>query len=188
MRKLAFCLAAAATLAVSSPALAQSRAPSGPMPNTAGNVPAQPPMNDEVFAKTVAISDMFEVQSSKLAADKAQNRELKEFADHMIQAHTKTSKELASLVKGTTGSRSGDIMLPKELDQKHASKLKQLQSISGASFDKAYRDAQVQAHEEAVQLFSSYVQDGRDQDLKNWAAKTLPELREHLKMIQNIKL
>src|SRR3954464_11916301 len=45
---------------------------------------------------------------------------------------------------------------------------------------------QQQAHQEAVDLFSRYSQGGDNNDLKAWAAKTLPHLREHLTMAQKL--
>ena len=40
------------------------------------------------FTKKVAISDMFEIQSGQLAADKAQNEDVKSFGQEMVDAHT----------------------------------------------------------------------------------------------------
>jgi putative membrane protein len=45
---------------------------------------------------------------------------------------------------------------------------------------------QVQAHEEAVALFAEYAKTGDNSDLKSWAARTLPHLREHLAMAKKL--
>jgi putative membrane protein len=45
---------------------------------------------------------------------------------------------------------------------------------------------QLQAHQEAVDLFTRYSASGDNGDLKAWAAKTLPKLREHLAMAQKL--
>jgi hypothetical protein len=47
----------------------------------------------------------------------------------------------------------------------------------GKEFDRAYDQMQLQAHEEAVALFSDYARNGDNTDLKTWAAQTLPHLR-----------
>jgi len=44
----------------------------------------------------------------------------------------------------------------------------------------------VKDHKEAVALFESQSKNGRDDDLKALAAKTLPTLKEHLKMAQDM--
>ena len=56
--------------------------------------------------------------------------------------------------------------------------------MTGSEFDRAYDEMQQQAHEEAVALFSDYARNGDNPDVKAWAAKTLPHLREHLEMVK----
>src|SRR5689334_23602458 len=70
------------------------------------------------FVKQVAISDMFEIESSKLAQQKGNATE-KSFAGQMVTDHTKTSSELKELVSG--GKVEAE--LPTALDSSHQSKL-----------------------------------------------------------------
>ena len=46
---------------------------------------------------------------------------------------------------------------------------------------------QLQAHKEAVELFSEYAKDGDNSELKSWAGQTLPHLKEHLAMAEKLK-
>jgi putative membrane protein len=48
------------------------------------------------FVNKVAISDMFEVQSSQLAIEKKADSDTRPFAEKMIKHHQKTSKESRS--------------------------------------------------------------------------------------------
>jgi putative membrane protein len=134
------------------------------------------------FVKQVATSDMFEIESSKLALQKAKPQS-KTFAQHMVGDHTKTSDELKALVK------SGDVKaeLPAALDSSHQSKLDKLKGLNGDEFTKSYNDMQVSAHKDAVSLFERYAKGGDNAKLKAWAAKTLPNLQAHLKMAQELK-
>ena len=68
----------------------------------------------------------------------------------MIKDHTKTSNELKSLMKQGDAQKA----LPSQLDDKHTQMLNQLKSASGANFDRSYKQMQVQAHEDAVNLVS----------------------------------
>ena len=135
---------------------------------------AQSPSTQE-FVTKVAVSDVFEIQSSELAAQRG-NAEVKSFAERMLKDHTKTSKELKAMVS----KAKAKIKLPTALDAEHKTKLGQLQKLKGDEFNGAYLSAQLQAHEEAVKLFEAYSKNGDDAQLKSWAAKTLPSLREHL--------
>jgi putative membrane protein len=143
---------------------------------------AQTTINAQQFAEKVAISDMFEIESGKLAQQKAKNAEIKKFGEQMVNDHTKTSSELKQLVSG--GKVKVD--LPAAMDSDHQNKLKQLQSASGDQFDLAYATQQVKAHEDAVTLFQNYSANGENADLKNWAGKTLPALKEHLAHAQKL--
>ncbi len=69
----------------------------------------------------------------------------------------------------------------------HQKKLDELRGLDGKQFDQAYDQAQLQGHEEAVQLFEQYSRSGDNPDLKRWAAKTLPHLKQHLAMARKLK-
>ncbi len=133
------------------------------------------------FVKEVAISDMFEIQSSKLAQDKG-NASEKSFASQMITDHTKTSTELKGLV--SSGKVKAD--LPDALDSSHQSKFDKLKGESGKDFSSDFDSDQVSAHKDAVSLFERYAKGGDNADLKDWAGKTLPALQHHLEMAQNL--
>jgi putative membrane protein len=141
---------------------------------------AQPSTQD--FVTKVAISDMFEIQSSKLAAQKG-NENIRAFAQQMITDHTKTTNEL----KGLIGKAKVKVKLPSVMDAEHQKKLDQLQKLGADKFDGTYATMQVQAHEEAVKLFEAYASSGDDAQLKAWAAKTLPALKGHLQHARALK-
>jgi putative membrane protein len=131
------------------------------------------------FVKQVAISDMFELQSNKLAEERGNAAE-KAFAAIMIKDHTKTSDELKALVK------SGDVKeeIPTSLDSSHQSKLDKLSGYKGADFGSEFKSQQVSAHKDAVSLFERYAKGGENPKLKDWAGKTLPVLQHHWEMAQ----
>jgi predicted outer membrane protein len=136
---------------------------------------AQAPITED-FVKTVAISDMFEIQSGQLAAEKAQNGDVKSFGQEMVDDHSKTSADLKELIK----DEDIKVELPGKLDDEHQAKLDKLNGLSGNQFDKTYVQMQVKAHEKAVSLFQAYAAAGENDDLKDWAEDTLPTLKEHL--------
>jgi putative membrane protein len=135
------------------------------------------------FVNKVAISDMFEIQSSRLALATQPDKDTKPFAEKMIRDHQKTSNELKSLVKGGKVK----VELPTSLDSEHQKMLDELKAKSGKEFDSTYDQIQVKAHEDAVALFDAYAQGGDNPELKRWAAKTLPHLKHHLTMAEKLK-
>ena len=164
-------------LLLAGPALAESVGEKTGVNSTLGIAPTTAD-----FVKEVAISDMFEIQSSQLAQDKG-NAPEKSFASQMITDHTKTSTEL----KGLVSSGKVQAELPSALDSSHQSKLDKLKSASGKDFSSDYDSDQVSAHKDAVSLFQRYAKGGDNADLKDWAGKTLPALQHHLEMAQGLK-
>jgi putative membrane protein len=135
------------------------------------------------FVNKVAISDMFEIQSSQLALSKEPDADTKPFADKMVQDHQKTSSELKAVVEGSMVK----LILPTTMDSEHRKMLEELKAKSGKDFDASYDQIQVKAHRDAVALFEAYSKSGEDSELKTWAGKTLPHLKEHLSMAEKLK-
>jgi len=164
-------------LVFSSPALAQSIGEKSGVNSVLG---VSPTTAD--FVKEAAISDMFEIQSSELAEQKAADPQTKAFAERMVKDHTKTSSELKTLVDN--GKVKAEI--PTQLDSSHQGMLDKLKSLNGADFTKQYHSDQDSGHKDAVSLFKRYADGGDNPDLKAWAGKTLPTLDDHLKMAQDL--
>jgi putative membrane protein len=97
----------------------------------------------------------------------------------MVTDHTKTSNELKSLAQNVPG-----IQLPTAMDADHRPKVDQLQAATGAAFDQQYRIMQIDGHRKAVALFDGYARGGDNNEIKAWAQKTLPALRQHLQHAQ----
>ena len=170
-------LIAIGCLLLVSPALAQS---AGEKTGVNSALGISPTTDD--FVKEVAISDMFEIDSSKLAQDKGNAAE-KSFASQMVTDHTKTSTELKGLV--TSGKVKAE--LPTALDSSHQSKLDKLKGESGKDFSSDFDSTQVSAHKDAVSLFERYAKSGDNAALKDWAGKTLPTLKHHLDMAEGLR-
>src|SRR5436305_1858245 len=165
-----------ALVLLATPALAQSIGEKTGVNSTLGITPTTVD-----FVMEAATSDMFEIQSSQLAQERGNAAE-KSFAATMIKDHQKTTEDLKSMVSG------GDLKveLPTALDSSHQSKIDKLKSLKGADFSSRYDSDQLSGHKDAVSLFERYAKGGDNPKLKEWADKTLPALRHHLEMAQDL--
>jgi putative membrane protein len=127
------------------------------------------------FVTLVAASDMFEVQSSKIALQRSTDAGVKRFAQMMIEAHTKTTAKLKSLIAGES-----DLSPPTALPSDLQAKLDTLGSVSPADFDKTYLDDQVDGHQSTLNVMQRYAKDGDQEPLKQFAADTAPIVQQHL--------
>ncbi len=134
------------------------------------------------FVPMAVSSNMFEIESSRLALEKSQSDEVKRFAQHMIDDHTKATAELkAALAAGPKTA------MPERLDPKHERMLEELRAASGTQFNALYIQQQAAAHEESIGLFQGYAENGETGPVKDFAAKTLPTLEMHRDMLGKVK-
>lgn len=169
------------------PGLAQMmpQAPSTPAPRTspAPNAPGSDrPLTDldRQFMIRAAQSDQTEIQTSQLALQRSRNQDVRAFAQHMIQEHTNSSKQLMQIAqqKGVT--------LPKDVGPDNRPLLTRLSSLSGAAFDRAYMEGQVQAHAKTQAEYQRYLNQGQDPQLRAFANTVLPIVTGHLQMARTM--
>lgn len=137
--------------------------------------------DDAKFAVDAANGGMTEIELSKLATTKAQNAEVKKFADMMIMDHTKAAEELKGI------AQTKNITLPDSVNADSKQAIADLSKKSGADFDKAYVDKMVSDHKSTVDMFESASKNLKDPDLKAFADKTLPVIKGHLDHINKIQ-
>ena len=136
---------------------------------------------DTEFVVSAADAGILEVQLGTLALTKATSSIVKQFAQTMIDDHTKANEELKTL------SESKNITLPTILSEKHQKKVSDLEEKSGSDFDKEYSDLMVKDHKDVVDMFKKAADKCNDAELKAWAAGKISPLEHHLSMAENVK-
>jgi hypothetical protein len=76
--------------------------------------------------------------------------------------------------------------LPSTLDSSHQREIDKSKSLKGADSSSRYDSDQQSGHKDAVSLFERYAKGGDNSKLKDWADKTLPTLRHHLDMANDL--
>ena len=181
MNILLFVVSAFGLLAVlAAGSMGQSSVPGG------SGVPASPQagLSDKSAAalRTVASSNLFEIESSRLALARSQSTAIKEFADRMVGDHTRAANR-ARQVLGEMGASLPPLML----EASHQQKLDALKAVDNPQFDKAYVEAQYKAHVETVEMFKGYAQAGEDTRMRAFAAELLPALQAHLDHVAKLR-
>jgi putative membrane protein len=136
-------------------------------------------MSPETFVQQAAAANQFEIESSQLALQKAQNDKLKQHAQRMIGDHTKIADEMKQTLRQANLPEP-----PAQLPPEQQKQLDQLKNKTGAAFDRSYYMGQLSGHRKAVGLIGGYARSGSNPDLKKLAAKTLPVIKEHLKALE----
>src|SRR4030095_12817613 len=134
---------------------------------------------DTSFIKQAAEGGLAEVQLGQLAAQKAPNDQVKQLGQRIQSDHTKANQEVKQIAQKV------GVTVPTELDRKYKKVLDDLQSKSGADFDKAFAEHIIRDHKKDIKAFEKAVRDAENPDVKSFAEKTLPTLREHLRLAQD---
>jgi putative membrane protein len=138
------------------------------------------------FVDKAAAGGIAEVETSRLALEKSSSADIKAFANMMITDHSKANDELAALAK------KHDIEVPDSTTLVKQAKEKIL-DLRDESFDAAYANNQVKAHEDTLSLFKKEANTVTDDkvkgatELKGFAQKMLPALEKHLDMAKKLQ-
>ena len=135
------------------------------------------------FVDAAAASDLYEIESGKLASTKASDAGVKSFAQMLVADHTKSSAEL----KARAGELSPALTPPTTLPADKQAKIDALKAASGADFDRLFLSQQVDAHSAALDLLRGYSAGGDAAPLKAFADKTAPVVQAHLDKARSLQ-
>lgn len=136
---------------------------------------------DKNFVETAYQGGLAEVKMGELALGKTANADVKAFAEHMVTDHGKANGELKALAD------SKKVAVASEPSMTAKAKSKLADAKSGADFDKAYAKAMVSDHKDTVALFEKAANEANDPEVKAFASKTLPTLKMHLTMAEELQ-
>ena len=173
---------------------------------------SMPTLTSQQFVSDAAVGGMKEIFLSEAALETSTNDEIRHFAQRMVKDHTEANKKLMKiaeeeglifpptntflvddpnwgnpLILNPESIKGAQLLtmpnfpyLTDYLDVKHA------RSLTGVQFDQVYLSDMAGDHTQAVREFETASQNLSDQDLKKFATKTLPTLKNHSKMAQEL--
>jgi putative membrane protein len=138
-------------------------------------------VSPQSFASQAAVISQAEIELGQLAAKKSQDDDVREFAQRMVKDHKASAAKLEKVAK------QNNLMLPKSLDAEHQAVKEKLSALQGDAFDSEYAKEMAKGHDKAVALFEAASQAPQmPAELKEFAAATLPTLKEHDKLAHSL--
>lgn len=135
----------------------------------------------ESFASQAAVIGKAEIELGQIALKNTKDADVQKYAERMVKDHSAADKKLKAI------AAKENLQLPQALDAEHESLKRKLEKLQGEDFDRAYVDAMAKGHDKAVALFESASQQPQmPDDLKQFAASTLPTLEQHKEMAQSL--
>ena len=135
---------------------------------------------DRVFVETALKGGMTEVQLGQLALQKSSNADVKQFAQKMVDDHTKMNDQLK-----TVAQQIG-VKVPDGPSKKDKTTIAKLQALNGDAFDQAYIKDMVKDHKSDLNDFKAEAENGSDPTVRNAANQGAQVINQHLQMIEQI--
>lgn len=175
--------------------LAQANQPSAGSPG--GQTPGQtnptmnPEMNgmqqagqtsplDKMFVEKAMQGSLAEVQLGQLTLQKSNNEQVKQFAQRMIDDHTKLNEQMKPVAQQV------GVSVPEKVSKKDRSTMAKLQALSGSDYDQAYIRDMVKDHKQDLSEFQSEASSGQDPAVKDAAAQGSKVIAQHLQLAQQL--
>jgi putative membrane protein len=137
---------------------------------------------DREFLEQAAQNGHAEISASRLALEKSRNEQVRAFAQRMIDDHTRANEELKAL------ATAKQYEPPTEPSILQKGKEMLIAGLSDDNFDRRYvNQIGVEAHEDTVELFEKAAREAQDAEVKAFATRLLPSLREHLQAARSLK-
>lgn len=152
------------------------------------NKPIQPnaqntnPQKDHDFVQKAMEGGLSEIGLGELAQSRGSSPQVREFGMIMVSDHQKANDELRELAQ-----QNGYENLPLTVPSGTQKGYDQLSDKNGTDFDKAFIQQMIKDHEKTVKLFRKQAENGKDEQLRNWATRTLPILEQHLEQAKRLR-
>src|SRR4051812_22627792 len=136
---------------------------------------------EQDFTMKVAQAHLGEIEVARLASERSQDKDVKDFADMLVSDHTKAVRNLRDLMK------DNDLPQPTALPADTKEEIDRLAALSDGDFDREFANMMVSDHQKAIELFRQQQPTAQNHELRNYVEDTLPTLQKHLEKAQELQ-
>ncbi len=174
---------AAGTPATSVPPLAQAATPSGTPTAATPPLAADTPPADAAataFFVNAYQAGLAEIQISQLAATRAEDENVREYAQQVLAHHTLLNGEIQKI------AQAKQVTLPTSISQERTADVTALTALSGLNFDRYYMALNVNAHRASVASALRAGASTNDDNVRVFSVSVLPIYKTHLVFAEDI--
>jgi putative membrane protein len=142
--------------------------------------PAATPAEQEFMIKT-AEANLSEIDMARIAMQKTQNDDVKDFANMIQSDHTSALEDLTDLMQDK-GMSPPNVLSP---DAK--ADIEKMTALSGPEMDREFVNSMVADHQKAIEMFRDQVNIAQSPDVRKYADDLLPKLEMHLEKAQKLQ-
>jgi putative membrane protein len=154
---------------------------------TSGTSASTANMDSEFVQEQLAMGQA-EIELGQLAQQRGSNPKVKRFGEMMVRDHKMAGDELKQIASSANANRSAaNDTTVRDTHSDHAEVREDLSKLSGRDFDKRYIDQMIEDHEKGISDVENKAERADNSQLRAWAAKTLPKMRQHLEEAKSIQ-
>ena len=143
---------------------------------------------DGQITSLMMAANQAEIDEAKMAKSKAQNKAVKDFANHMMTEHSKNEKEGKDLAKKVGVKPNADFAPLVAMKKDAAAMSSQLQKAKGLEFDKAYMANQIAMHQDLLaKLNDQLIPNAKNTEIRNYLESTKSHVQAHLDMAKSVQ-
>jgi len=144
-------------------------------------------VSDAQIASIVVTANQVDIDAGKLAQTQASKAEVKAFGKQMVTDHTGVNKQATALVTKLKVTPE-DNPTSQSLKSGGEDNLKNLRSLKGAAFDKAYVDHEVAYHQAVLDAVDkTLIPNAKNAELKALLVKVRPAFVAHLEHAKHVQ-
>ena len=139
-------------------------------------------LDPQSFVTNVAQSNQYEIDAARIALEKTRSNDVRDFADQMIEDHSKAAAKLKSAIEAL----GGELEIPSHSSDQQQADLEALRDAD--DFDSVYLQQQRRAHEKALSLLRGYANGSETGALRSFADETAKVVQGHLDRVRKIEV
>lgn len=144
-------------------------------------------LTDHQIAGILEEANDAEIDAAKLAKDDAKNKEVQEFAKHMIEEHKKNNKAMDKITK-KNDIDDEDSDMSKAIKEDAKNKKSLLKKQKDLAFDKMYMEQQVTMHQQLLNdLDQKYIPAAQKPEFKAHLQATREHVNQHLQKAKDLQ-
>src|SRR5690606_5411977 len=126
-----------------------------------------------------------EVELGRIAQERATHPDVKAFAQELVRDHQAAGDELRRIA--TTANPNLSATIDDDAREELTELREEMAKLTGRDFDRRYIDEMIDDHQEAVDDLQDKAENASHSEVRAWAAKTLPTVRQHLEKARSLK-
>jgi len=143
--------------------------------------PAAVSQSEQNFMMKAAQANLAEIDAARIALEKSDNNDVKDYANMIKNDHTNALEDLADLMKDK------NVQQPKTIASDTQQDINRMSNLSGGEFDREFVNMMVSDHQKTIELFRDQQSSAQNRDVRKYVEDMLPKLELHLDKAQRLQ-